>query len=75
MADVNALKVHDTIIKDDVDFRPASFGKPVTNVTFFVGDHGPFRLSYPKEQATSERIMGDIDHQVVELRRILGTGG
>jgi hypothetical protein len=71
MADVNDFKVHDVSIKDAVDFKPASFGKPLTQVTFFVGDHGPFRLEYPKDQATSERINSDIDHQVVELRRVL----
>lgn len=70
MADVNELNVHDVLIKDDVDFRPQTFGQPKTTVTFFVGMHGPFRLEYPKAAATSDRINSDIDHQVVELRRI-----
>lgn len=71
MADVNELNVHDVVIKDDVDFRPQTFGKTITTVTFLVGSHGPFRLQYPKDQATSDRINSDIDSQVVELRRVL----
>lgn len=71
MADVNDLKVHDVLVTEDADFRPRSFGQVITKVTFYVGDHGPFRLSYPKDQATSQRIQTDIDHQVVELRRVL----
>lgn len=74
MADVNELNVHDVNVKHDVDFRPATFGKPLTIVTFSVGPHGPFRLIYPQDQATSEKINGDIDHQVVELRRIMARG-
>ena len=70
MPDVNDLKVRDVIVKDDVDFSPSSFGKPLTTVTFFVGTHGPFRLQYPKDQATDVRINSDIDSQVVKLRRI-----
>jgi hypothetical protein len=70
MADVNDLTVHDVQVKDDVDFSPLNFGKARTTVTFWVGSHGPFRLSYAKEQATSTQIKSDIDHQVVELRRI-----
>jgi hypothetical protein len=70
MADVNDLTVHGVTIKDDVDFAPSNFGKPLTTVTFWVGSHGPFRLQYPKEKATSTQINSDIDHQVVELRRI-----
>lgn len=68
------LNVHDVVIKDDVEFRPNVFGQPKTTVTFFVGIHGPFRLEYPKAQATSERINSDIDHTVVELRRVLDRG-
>lgn len=70
MADVNDLKVNNVTIKDDVDFRPNSFGKTITTVTYFVGLHGPFRLQYPKDQATSDRINSDIDHQVAEIRRV-----
>lgn len=71
MADVNDLKVHDVAISDEADFTPRNFGRPLTKVTFWVGTHGPFRLTYPKDQATSTRINSDIDHQVVELRRVL----
>lgn len=74
MADVNELKVHDVQIKDDVDFSPLGFGAARTTVTYWVGLHGPFRLSYPKDKASSAQINSDIDHQVVELRRIIERG-
>lgn len=68
------LRVKNVTIKDDTDLRPASFGQPLTTVTFFVGDHGPFRFSDKKEIMTAEHINGLIEHQVVELRRITGVG-
>lgn len=71
MADVNDLRVHDVVVKDDTDFRPLNFGQPLTKVTFYVGDHGPFTLTFKKGEATSTAINAAIDHQVVELRRVM----
>lgn len=68
------LTVNNVTVRDDTDLRPASFGQPLTTVTFFVGSHGPFRVSDRKEIMTSDHINGLINHQVVELRRIAGVG-
>lgn len=70
MADVNELKPRSIVIRDETSVAPDSFGQSNTIVTFFVGSHGPFRLVYKKDQATSTKINADIEHQVVELRRI-----
>jgi hypothetical protein len=70
MADVNDFNVHAVNVKDDVDFNPVNFGRAMTTLTFWVGTHGPFRFTWPKEQATSAVMKSAIDHQVAELRRI-----
>lgn len=69
--DANALSVHDVVVQQQPRFGPGGSVQTVTLVSFFVGAHGPFRLEYQPTQATAEKINGDIDHQVVELRRIL----
>lgn len=74
MTDVNDLKVHDVVQRDDVSTLSADFGKTYTLVTFYVGAHGPFRLRIPKDQATGEYINGLINHQVSELRKVTGIG-
>lgn len=74
MATVPDLTVHDVVVRDDVSTLSADFGKTYTLVTFFVGDHGPFRLRIPKEQATGDYINGQIEHQVAELRKTTGIG-
>ncbi len=70
MADANDFKVHDIVVRDEASFQPADFGKAKTVVTFWVGKHGPFRNEYSKDAATSQKINGDIDHKVAELRAI-----
>jgi hypothetical protein len=71
MPDPDGLDVHDVTVRDDVDFRPGSFGAPLTKVTFSVGTHGPFQLTYPKDQATDVRINSDIETQVRMLRNVI----
>jgi len=70
MADANDYKVHDLVQREEASFLPGDFGRPQTVVTFYVGKHGPFRLVYPQGQGTSDKINSDIQHKIVELRRV-----
>ncbi len=65
------LTVHDIAIREDPEISPTGAISTVTRVTFFVADHGPFRLSYPPDQFNSVKVQSDIDAKVQQLREIL----
>ena len=71
MPDVNELKVHDVQISEVPSFglRGQTAFKKV--LTFFVGSHGPFVREYPPGQGDTAQMRADIEHQVVELRRLV----
>jgi hypothetical protein len=72
MADEYA--VHDVMMSDQPAFGPSGQVGTQTVCQFWVGTHGPFRLSYPKQEATADRINHDINQQVALLRSVSGTG-
>lgn len=49
-------------------FGPGGITKKQTRVTFYVGAHGPFTLTYDEGQGTTDRIQADINAKVRELR-------
>ena len=64
------FNVHDVAMSDQPAFGANGQVGTATVVQYFVGSHGPFRLSYPKLEATADRINHDIDQQVVLLRSV-----
>lgn len=66
------FNVHDVTMSDQPAFSPTGQVGTATVVQYYVGLHGPFRLSYPKGEATADRINADINQQVVLLRSVAG---
>lgn len=66
MADLT-LNVHDIRVAESSIFNPNGTTSKVTTVTFFVGDHGPFTLTYNATEATAARIKADVQAQVDKL--------
>lgn len=64
--------VHDVTVRDVPSFGLNGNVTNKTQVTFFVGAHGPFFLSYEPTQATQQQIQTDIDSKVRMLRAISG---
>lgn len=64
------LTVHDIQVQTTNMFTQSGQVKKISRLTFYVGTHGPFSIDYDPDQATSERMQADINHQVVELRRL-----
>jgi hypothetical protein len=64
------LAVHDIQVNDTTTFGPGGQGVPQRKVTFYVGTHGPFVLTYAAKDATAARIKSDIQAQVAELQSI-----
>lgn len=75
MANGDPLAVHDVTVADYSTFNRTGGVERGTQVTFYVGTHGPFTRQYPAGSGTSDQINSDIQHQVTELRRIAGAGG
>ena len=69
MAPAN-LNVHDISVLDTATFGPGGAQVAQRKVTYFVGDHGPFVLTYNKSEATADRIKSDIQAEVEGLRSI-----
>jgi hypothetical protein len=63
--------VHIVSVKDAVGFDPNTL-QPLRNkvVTFMVGTHGPFNLSYTTGQYTQQRVEQDIQSEVDTLRAL-----
>ncbi|HWY55747.1 MAG TPA: hypothetical protein VNZ03_14865 [Terriglobales bacterium] len=64
------LNVHDISVLDTATFGPGGAQIAQRKVTFFVGDHGPFVLTYNKAEATADRIKSDIQAEVAGLQSI-----
>jgi hypothetical protein len=64
------LKVHDIAIADTTVFLPGGAPQVQRRITFFVGTHGPFTLSYDKAQATADAVKRDIQAEVDTIRDI-----
>lgn len=65
------LTVHDIQVQDTTTFSRQGQVQTGKRVTYYVGDHGPFTLTYDsKEQANTTRIKSDIDAQVQQLKQL-----
>lgn len=64
------FNVHDINIADTSVFANNGAQVPMRRVTFFVGDHGPFQLTYAKAAATADTIKSDIQAEVDSLKSI-----
>jgi hypothetical protein len=74
MADENGnaqFAVHDVAISNQPQFNRAGVPTTVQVVTFWIGDHGPFQLTYAAGQGTPDKVRSDIASQVADLRRTL----
>jgi hypothetical protein len=67
------LRVHDITSNEQPYFGPGGITKKQTRVTFYVGSHGPFTLTYDESQGTAQRIQDDINAKVRDLRTITST--
>jgi hypothetical protein len=67
----NELQVKNLTISQQPQF--AQGGKVVDTkiVTFYIGDHGPFRKQYPAAEYTVERVRQDIASEVQGVRALL----
>jgi len=74
MADPQGLDVHDVMMSHQPQFTRTGGVRQMTVVTYYVGDHGPFMLSYNQGDDSADRITSDINHQEAELRRIVMMG-
>ena len=68
------LTVHDTTVQDTTSFGLGNQVKKGKRVTYWVGSHGPFILTYDAADATTARIISDIDAQVQQLRELSAYG-
>ncbi len=65
------LEIKNVIVRSQPTFSPGgAIGQQVV-VTYYVGDHGPFHLQYEPKMFTPEKARADMEHQVVQLRRLL----
>lgn len=71
MANQFELNVHDINVQDTTTFGRQGQVQMGKRVTFYVGSHGPFTLTYTDQiEANTARIKSDIDAQVMQLREL-----
>lgn len=70
MPDPQGLDVHDLVIAHNPVFDAQGRRTNQTQVTYSIGPHGPFVLTYDAGQATAEQIKGDIDRQIGMIRAL-----
>jgi hypothetical protein len=68
--DAPDLKVHDIQVSDTTGFTAGGGTTMQRRVTYFIGPHGPFTLTYTATDATAARIKSDIKAQVDSLASI-----
>ncbi len=67
--------VHIVSIKDQVGFDPATLLPTRSKVvTFTVGTHGPFTLSYTADKYTQQTVANDIQREVDILKGLGALG-
>ena len=64
--------IHDVKQSDQPVFGTNGTIQLMRVVQFYVGDHGPFRLQIPKDQATGDVINAQMNQEVVLLRNSSG---
>lgn len=72
MAPIPDLTLHDIQKKDRVVMNSYGVVSTATEVTFYVGDHGPFYLSYPKADYSDEKARAEMMNQQQGIRILLG---
>ena len=71
MAETPNLTIQNVMVRQQPTFsQTGAIGQQVV-VTFYAGIHGPFTLRYSPQQFTPEKARADMEHQAVELRRLL----
>lgn len=65
------LQINNVQVREQPVFsQSGAIGRNVV-VTYFVGTHGPFTLTYPPNSFSTDKARSDMEHQAVELRRLL----
>ncbi len=62
--------IHNVNVRDSVQLGEALTPLRVKIVTFRVGTHGPFTLTYPSAEFTAERVRADMMKEVETLKAI-----
>lgn len=65
------LTINNVSVREQPVFSPSGAIGRNTVVTYFVGTHGPFTLTYQPNQFSPEKARSDMETQVVNLRRLL----
>lgn len=63
--------VHDVLISNQTQFDRAGAPSQVSVVTYYVGSHGPFTLTYRIGEGKPEKVRADMAEQVKQLRELL----
>ena len=65
--------IHDVQQSDQPGFSSTGQVQVMRVITYYIGNHGPFRISIPKEAATAERINNMMNTEVITLRSTSGS--
>ena len=68
--DGEPLAVHDVTVKETRTFDARGGVVKRMQVTYYVGDHGPFSAEYSLAEYNADRVNQDIQNQVATLQRI-----
>jgi len=72
MPPVPDLTIHDIQKKDRVVMNAYGTVSSVVEISYYVGEHGPFYLSYPKADYSDEKARAAMMNEVQGLRILLG---
>ena len=64
--------IHDVQQSDQPGFSTTGQVQVMRVITYYIGEHGPFRISIPKDAATADRINNMMNQEVVLLRTTSG---
>jgi hypothetical protein len=70
MADSNAYEVRDLTIRETPQLTAGGRTVVTTSVTFMIGTHGPFALTYAGDKPNQAKIITDVTDKVNHLRSI-----
>lgn len=65
------LTINNVQVREQPVFSASGAIGRQTTVTYFVGTHGPFTLTYNPSAFSVDKARSDMEHQAVELRRLL----
>ena len=64
------LKPHSIRVAHQQAFNQSGQPEVQTNLTYHVGDHGPFHHTYPANEGTADKMKSDITAQVSALESL-----